>query len=322
MKYLKMPESDVYYNLALEEYLFDHYKDEDLLLLWKNHDSIVVGKYQNVYQEVNIKQVEESGIPVARRNTGGGTVFHDKGNLNYSFITDHDPKTFSDYEPFVEPVIRALGSLGVSAEKRNKSDIAIQGKKISGNAQTIKGGRILHHGTLLFDADLESLGDALRPGSGVFSSKAVESIRSQVTNIKDYLREATIDQLETCLLKAYFGDEKPQPLALSDAELEEVSLLREAKYITWEWNYGRSPEFSFQKTGWAGGSKVAVELHVKKGLIAACGICCDEDLEQKIDSQCAQRLLVGIPYSYTAVYEFFSQTMRRDLAAALTDCFF
>ena len=149
-----MNTSDVYTNLAIEEYVFHHFTDDNYLLLWKNEGSIVIGKHQNVFEKVNIKAIESSSVKVARRNTGSGAVFHDKGNLNYSLITDYDSEIFSGYDEFLNPMIKALNHLGVPAHKRRSSDIAIEDKKISGSAQTVKNNRILHHGTLLFDADL------------------------------------------------------------------------------------------------------------------------------------------------------------------------
>ena len=157
MKYMKVTGTDIYYNLALEEYMFNKSSEESVLLLWKNDTSIVLGKYQNVYEEINIKEVSRKHISVARRNTGGGTVFHDRGNLNYSFITSCSSGMFSEYDEFIFPVLQALNGLGVPAQKRNNSDIAIGTSKISGSAQAVKSHRILHHGTLLFDADMEGL---------------------------------------------------------------------------------------------------------------------------------------------------------------------
>ena len=211
MKYMKVTGTDIYYNLALEEYMFNKSSEESVLLLWKNDTSIVLGKYQNVYEEINIKEVSRKHISVARRNTGGGTVFHDRGNLNYSFITSCSSGMFSDYDEFIFPVIKALNGLGVPAQKRNNSDIAIGTSKISGSAQAVKSHRILHHGTLLFDADMEGLHLLLKPSDGRFTSKAVKSVRSDVTNISDHLRDKmTIDEFEEYLLENIISENDGQ----------------------------------------------------------------------------------------------------------------
>ena len=156
MYYIEGENKDPYYNLALEEYMMANYTKGTYLLLWINEDSIVMGKYQNAYEELNLKAIEEDGIPVVRRISGGGTVFHDKGNLNYSFITDADREK-GGYEEFLHPIIKSLNRLGIHAQKRNVCDIVIGDKKISGSAKCSRKGRVLQHGTLLFDSDLKKL---------------------------------------------------------------------------------------------------------------------------------------------------------------------
>lgn len=268
MKYIQTKSNDPGYNLALEEYVLLNCKEENYLLLWANDQSIVVGKYQNVFEEVNLKEVNRQGIPVLRRISGGGTVYHDRNNLNYSMIMDFSRSKFNGYDAFLEPLILALNKMGIPAVKRRTCDIAIGESKISGSAQTIKKDRILHHGTLLFDSDLSHLHELLKPTSGIIESKAVKSFRSHVTNIKDHLenKEMTIDEFRENLLLELFPDGVTEKI-LSEEDMLEVRKLAEKKYSQWTWNYGGSPKFTFFKEGLLSNRPFSIRLGVKDGLI-------------------------------------------------------
>lgn len=267
MRYLEMNSGDVYTNLATEEYVFRNYRDDTYFLLWGNDSSIVVGKNQNVFQEIDIRAAERTGTKIARRITGGGTVFHDAGNLNYSILMEHNEETFS-YDQCLAPVIRALVRMGVSAHKRRTSDIAIDGKKISGSAQTISRGRLLHHGTLLYDADLQRLKLLLRPGSGTFESGATLSVPSEVVNIKDCMpTPLSIEEFRKQFLKNVVGQDV-SPLILTGTDWAAIRKLRDEKYANWDWNFGSSPAFTWKKE--KNGS--FIELCVEKGRIQMCRI--------------------------------------------------
>lgn len=322
MRYIESISDDVYFNLALEEYIFNNLKDDTYFMLWKNHNSIVLGKHQNVFEEINIKAIEQNNIKVARRNTGGGTVFHDRGNLNYSVITDYDKNTFIDYDKFIIPVINALNSIGVKAEKRRTSDIAIDGKKISGSAQTIKGNRALHHGTLLFDADLTMLHDLLKTTEGKIESKSVKSVRSIVTNIKDHLRdEINIDEFQRLLINTMFSGNAGK-YEINEEQIKTIQELAENKYSKWEWNFGASPDFSYEKESEILGDKINVKLFVKKGVITNCNvqgnnIPCNDLQEHITDSR----------YSYMNIVNklkeiSFFKNMKNLNYEELADCFF
>lgn len=301
MKLVNSNSTDVYHNLAVEEFFLDNMCNEDYLLLWTNDDCVVVGKHQNVFEEVNCKEIQKNNINLVRRNSGGGTVFHDLGNLNYTFITDYRADTFAGYDQFLDPVISFLNGMGVKATKRNACDIVVGDKKISGNAQTIRKNRVLHHGTLLFDSDLNRLRKTLKPIAGEFESKTIKSVRSSVANIKDYLDDKTIDfkKFKELLMSNIF-EEDMREYNLSNEELAQVNKIEKRKYRTWEWNFGYSSNFTYKKKTCISGEDFELELVVKKGIIKECKLKKDFSLIKDIES-----LLCGHRYDYCVLKEIF-----------------
>ncbi|MBQ1263585.1 MAG: lipoate--protein ligase family protein, partial [Oscillospiraceae bacterium] len=173
------------FNLALEEYLLSNFKNGEIITLWRNEPSVIIGKNQNAYAEIDAEYVKANNITVVRRLTGGGAVFHDLGNINYTLISDYNSDNFGDFKGFAQPICEFLSRDGVSAELSGRNDITIDGAKISGTAQTVKGSRCLAHGTLLYSADISALAKALRPNQKKLEDKAVRSVKSRVGNIKD-----------------------------------------------------------------------------------------------------------------------------------------
>ncbi|MDR2174971.1 MAG: lipoate--protein ligase [Synergistaceae bacterium] len=256
------------YNLALEEYLcLRAIRDGSrFFMLWQNEPSIIVGRFQNTLEEIDAPFVEKRRIHVVRRNSGGGAVYHDLGNINYSFVVP-DAGDF-DFAFFTEPIIRALAALGVRAELSGRNDLAIDGRKVSGGAQYRRGGVMLHHGTLLYDTDLEILSQALRPSEDKFQSKAVKSTRGRVGNIKPFLQTPLpVGEFQKRLQD---GIRDLTPLTLDERALSGVEKLRAEKYSSWEWNYGASPRFTERKKRrfpWGG---VEAFLVVDEGTISEC----------------------------------------------------
>lgn len=266
VQYLETHSQNPYYNLAFEEYVLCHRTQGDYLLLWQNDNTIVVGQNQNTEAEINRAFVEQHHINVVRRSTGGGAVYHDLGNLNYSFITDVGDDGIS-IRRFTEPVVAALRSLGLNAEASGRNDILVEGRKVSGTAQRRHGGRILHHGTLLFDANPGMVAGALNVDPEKFRSKSTKSVRSRIGNIRDFLP----NDMELPAFWAYLKDALSggglTPGALSAVELAEVDRLKREKYDTWEWNYGRSPKFDVRcKRYWDGGCLEA-NVSIANGVI-------------------------------------------------------
>ena len=269
MLYIKNESNNPYYNLAMEEYLFNLDNKEDYLLLWINEPTIVVGKHQNTIEEINADYVREKHINVVRRITGGGAVYHDLGNLNYSLIIKNDYKGDYDFGKFTLPIVKALDKLGVKAEQSGRNDITIDGKKFSGNAQFISKGKLLHHGTLLFDSHMEELVNSLKVSQDKIASKGIKSVRSRVTNIKDYLSDnIDITEFKDLLLQYMFDEDTALKIGqLSEIDLVAIESLKTDKYLTWDWNYGQSPEFNIRKSKKFESGKVEALINVKSGII-------------------------------------------------------
>ena len=247
--YLESRCTNPYRNLALEQFVFDRLdRKNSYFMLWQNHNSIIVGKHQNTMEEIDSGFIREKNITVARRLSGGGAVYHDLGNLNFTFITDADNAKGMDFSRFCEPVRKALCSFGVPVEISGRNDMTVEGKKISGNAQYIKQDRIMHHGTILYDSDLDMLSRALRPGNDKIESKGIKSVQSRVTNIRPYMKNdmGIADFWEA--LKGFLAAElEMRELTLKDEYYPEIEELEEKVYSQWSWNYGKSPPYTLRK---------------------------------------------------------------------------
>jgi lipoate---protein ligase len=257
-------------NLALEEFLLRRVTvQEPLLLFYVNEPAVIIGRNQNTLEEIDPDYVEAHGIHVVRRLSGGGAVYHDLGNLNFSFVTP-DQAGLHDFARFTAPVIEVLRALGVEAELRGKSDIFAGGKKISGNAQYASRGRMFSHGTLLFDTDLAVMLKAINPRRAQIESRAVQSVRNFVTNIRELLAEPLdIHAFKAALLDGIFAGQPAPTYELSAADREQVREIADERYRTWAWNFGRSPAFTVQKSDRLTVGKLDVRVDVDKGRIRA-----------------------------------------------------
>ena len=257
-------------NLALEEYALRNFSsDTDYLLFYINEPSIIIGSNQNTLEEINYDYVTEKGIHIVRRVSGGGAVYHDLGNLNFSFITNHDLKSLNNFKKFTQPVTKVLKDLGLNAELKGRNDIQIDEKKISGTAQFTTGKRMFSHGTLLFDADLSEVANALNVKMSKIQSKGHKSVRSRVANISEFLdKELTIEEFRQLLLQGLFeGNDTFETYHLTEEEWRGVHELKESKYDNWDWNFGRSPKFNIQRTQRFPVGEIDLRIFVEKGII-------------------------------------------------------
>lgn len=270
MLYMESGSTDPYFNLALEQHLFDTVgQTQAIFMLWQNDNAIVVGRHQNTAEEINADFVREHDIKVVRRLSGGGAVYHDLGNLNFTFIADAGVGLSLDLLLFCRPVAQALGMLGVIADLSGRNDITIRGQKFSGNAQYKKNGRVMHHGTIMFDSDLDVVGQALRVAPDKISSKGVKSVRARVTNVRPHLpKDVSLAEFKETLVRSIFGDAPLPRYTLTEADLTAVHALRESRYATWDWNYGASPKYELRKERRVEGvGKLECYLRVDKGCL-------------------------------------------------------
>ncbi|MGG4044992.1 lipoate--protein ligase [Paenibacillus favisporus] len=239
-------------NLAIEEFALKHLPmDDSYLLFYINRPSIIIGKHQNTIEEINQEYVKDHNIKVVRRLSGGGAVYHDLGNLNFSFITKDDGESFHNFLKFTQPVIDALHHMGVNAELSGRNDLQVGEQKISGNAQFSTRGRMFSHGTLMFNLNLDDVQASLNANPEKFKSKSTKSVRSRVANISELMNQKmTIEEFRSELLRYIFGmepNEVPQ-YKLTEADWEIINQISKDRYQNWEWNYGQSPQSNVKHT--------------------------------------------------------------------------
>lgn len=300
MKLLYNDSIDPAWNLACEEQLLCHH-DEDVVMLWRNRPSIIIGKNQNALEEINLDFVRQHDLAVIRRLSGGGAVFHDLGNINFTFICAYEEGAFADYGRFTAPIRDYLRTLGLRAEIGGRNDILIDGKKISGNAQAVRNGRILSHGTLLYSADLSRLAGALKVDPGKIQSKGVKSVRSRVTNIAPLLKNPPETATFLQNLLDYFSTyaQDIRPCALTDDDRAAVDRLADEKYRTWDWNFSQSPAYNFARDERFPFGVVQVRMEVSEGVIGSIRLF--GDYFGKADIAALEAKLTGVTHEPSAV---------------------
>lgn len=319
MYLVKNLSTDPYFNMASEEYFLDRF-EEEFILLWRNDRTVVVGKHQNTAEEVDAEFVKKNSISVVRRLSGGGAVFHDLGNINYTVIGPYQEGLFSNYGHFTEPVCAYLKTLGVDARLSGRNDLLIDGMKCCGNAQTKRGDRLMHHGCILFSADVADLSGALTPGKLKIESKSVKSVRSRVTNIASHLdrdHSMSSDEFFDGLFR-YFLDETEgaKEYILTEKDREAIAALAKEKYETWEWNYGSSPAFEAKREQRFPFGIVDVRFTVKDGRIS--GIKFYGDFFGMKDTSELEALLEGNLYEQESLREALSSTPIGEYISGMT----
>lgn len=297
--------TDPQINLAIEEYVLRtmDVEEDSFLLFYINEPSIIIGKNQNTIEEIDTDFVEKNGIKVVRRLSGGGAVYHDLGNLNYSFITKDDGESFRNFKKFTQPVVEALEKIGVKAELIGRNDLLVEGRKISGNAQFATQGRMFSHGTLMFDTEIDTVVSALKVRKDKIESKGIKSIRSRVANISEFLEEPmTIEVLRLEILKSIFGgEENIKYKELTEEDWKNIHELSAERYANWNWNYGKSPKFNMQHSHRFPVGSIDVRLQVNKGVIEDVAIFGDFFGIGEIER--VQAALRGVSYHKQAIEE-------------------
>ena len=257
-------------NLAMEEYVLKNMPNDDsYFLFYVNRPSIIIGKNQNTIEEINKPYIDEHNIDVVRRISGGGAVYHDTGNLNFSFITNDDGDSFHNFKKFTEPIVEALNKLGVNAELSGRNDIQVGQAKISGNAMVKVKDRMFSHGTLILNSDLNEVQNALKVNPAKIKSKGIKSIRSRVANIVEFLDEPLdIETFKSIILKTIFGEQSDvEEYELTADDWSEIEELSNTKYRTWDWNYGKNPKYNFEREEKFEKGFVQIKCDVKRGRI-------------------------------------------------------
>ena len=313
---INLDTNDPFFNLAIEELLLKTSKEE-YLILGVNNPSVIIGKHQSGHREVNTKFVTENKIPVIRRISGGGTVFHDTGNLNFSFICNSESGKQIDFRKYTQPVISFLISIGVEARFEGKNDLKVEGFKISGNAEHIHGNRVLHHGTLLFNTSLDMLRNSIRKDASCYTSRAVASNPATVINLIGRINcYNNLDEFKSAMMIFFLGNFPDNvPYQLTGEEISQAESIADSKYRTWEWNWAYGPEYTFINHFELNRTNYSCRLAIKDGIIIGCSIEGSELLKKFSEKLVGCRHMVrelsdlfraeNIFLSNEAVYNFF-----------------
>lgn len=308
MIFINTKTNDPKLNTAIEFYAFNELaKKDDVFMLWINKPCIVVGKNQNTTEEINQKYCDDNNIDIVRRVSGGGAVYHDLNNLNYTIISNDKNGEAFDFKSFSKPVLDALDSLGVKANFTGRNDLEIDERKFCGNAQYVKSGRIMHHGCLMFDVDTSVLAEALKVSKDKIESKGIKSVRSRVTNIKEHLpnKEMTVSDFRNSLEKYMNEKFGMTEYEFTDKDLEEINKIKAEKNDSWDWVYGKNPDFNIKRNRRLKTGKIEANIQVDHGVISAVKFF--GDFFGVMDVADIAKKLEGIKYNKQSVNEVLSK---------------
>ena len=268
MKYIRNSSTDPHYNMSFDEYCLERFPSDDtVFFLWRNSPSVIIGRNQNAYAEVNLPYLEANGIKLARRVTGGGAVYHDLQNLNYTII-GRSADLDRDFPGYLHMMLDALRALGVPAEMTGRNDIVVEGRKVSGYAKRVYKDRLMVHGTLMYDVDIASLTEALSVPGSKMDAAGISSVRSRVANLRDYLPQfSRIEEMQEALERRLSRDYNDAQVILTGEQEAEIREICRTKFSTWEWNYGLSPKAGFSRASRLPCGTVEVRCSIVRGKV-------------------------------------------------------
>lgn len=311
MRYIRNLSTDVYFNMAFDEYALEQLPlDEPLFFLWQNRSAVIIGLNQNAYAEVDIDYLRQHDISLARRITGGGAVYHDLGNLNYT-IVGRSSDIERDYPEYARHMLHALQALDVRAELSGRNDILVDGRKVSGYAKRVYKDRLMVHGTLMYDVDIDCLTRVLTPPTNKLESKGIASVRSRVLNLREHLPQfADIGAFAQALERHLSRQYQDKEYLLTETQLTEIRTIAEAKFATPEWIYGRSPNDTIVCAKRLPCGNVAVHMDIRRGVITQCSITGDFLGNTPIST--IENLLQGCLYERTALQQRLASLNMQD----------
>ena len=306
MRYLKNPSTNPYYNMAFDEYCLESLPiDEPVFFLWQNRPAVIVGFNQEVNTEVNLDYLKENGIDLVRRVTGGGAVYHDLENLNYT-IVGRSEDLERDYPEYASLLAKALQTLGVPATLSGRNDILVEGRKVSGFAKRVCKNRLMVHGTLMYNVDVDVLTHVLNPSTTKLQSKGIASVRSRVANLCDYLPEIPdIQSFSQRLEEILSNNYRDTEYQLTETELAHIQQLTDKKFATWEWNYGRSPKATLTHSSRLACGTVEIHLTLAENRISSCRF--GGDFLGNLPASDVEKALTGIPYEINEIRKCLSK---------------
>ena len=324
---IKHYSTDPYFNIATDEYIFRHI-DEDCFMLWRNDNAIIIGKHQNANAEINADYVKEKGIKVVRRLSGGGAVYHDLGNLNFSFTrTSDNSSDMVDFRRYTKPILEVLKDLGVEDAKfEGRNDLTIGGKKFSGNAEHIFKNKVLHHGTLLFSSEMRDVSGALKVNPLKYKDRAVKSVPKRVTNINSHLKEdISLEQFTDKIMDYILANyENARMYEFTEEDFRAIEKIKQEKYGKWEWNFGYSPDYNFKQGVRSDGGLIEMNMNVSEGNIKEVKI--QGDFFHLRDIEPIEKALQGTKHNEDEIRkvlkkfdlkEYFKDVTENDLVAAM-----
>lgn len=307
MRYITYMGTDAYTNIATDTWLLNNlHEKEPVFSLWQNNNAVIVGQNQNTFGEVNQDFIDANNIEVVRRVTGGGAVYHDLGNLNFTLFVPIESSANVDFKQFSEPVLKALHKLNIPAEATGRNDLVVNGKKISGVAQRYANGYLMHHGTLLFDSNVDTMVRSLNVADEKFISKAAKSVRSRVGMIKDAAPEGlTVQDFWNAVQYELTDHGRDTEIVLTPSQKQEIIRSTADQFSTWDWNYGKSPEFNFKNHAKYDGGIIEVQVQADAGIIQDINF--TGDFLGLRDWREIKNQLVGLPFEISAIQPVFER---------------